>query len=180
MSVAKSGDELNGLSVSGIKGLLQTISSNTETTRQLGRWRARVRWLGGLKAKSYVRSHSVIVDEAADLSAADTAPNAVEYVLSALGGCLIAGFVLNATKEDVKVHDAEIAIEGNIDNILTFLGLSDQGHSGYRDVTVKLYVKADADEKTLGRLWQYTVQTSPVGNTLVRTVDLKPDISVIR
>ena len=180
MTRAKSSDELNGLSVSSINGLLKTISTDPEIARQLGRWRARVRWLGGLKAKSYVRSHSVIVDEAADLSAADTAPNAVEYVLSALGGCLIAGFALNATKQGVKIYDAEIAIEGNIDNILTFLGLSEEGHSGYRDVVVKLYVKADADEETLRRVWQYTVQTSPVCNTLIRTVNLKPDISVIR
>ncbi|MEO0158039.1 MAG: OsmC family protein, partial [candidate division WOR-3 bacterium] len=103
----------------------------------------------------------------------------VEYVLAALGGCLTVGFVLNATKNNIKIDALEVSLEGRIDNILTFLGLSDEGHPGYREITAKLYVRASADQKTLEEVWRKTVETSPVGNTLSRTVRIIPQLSVV-
>ncbi len=109
-----------------------------------------------------------------------SSPISVEYVLSALGACYATGFVLNATKRGVRIRNLEIALEGEIDNILVFLGLSDQGHPGYRRVVAKAYVDADADEKTIKEIWEETVRTSPVGNTLTRNVEIVPEIKVVR
>jgi len=75
-------------------------------------------------------------------------------VLGGLGGCLTVGFILNATKNNVKINDLEISIEGKIDNILTFFGLSDEGHSGYREIYVKAYVSSDTDQKVLEEIWR--------------------------
>jgi hypothetical protein len=37
-------------------------------------------------------------------------------------------------------------------------------------------VDADADEETLRAIWEETVVTSPVGNTLARPVTLRPEL----
>ncbi len=162
-----------------LREIVREVSTNREKAEELNVWRARVRWLGGFKARAYVRDHTFIIDEPADLAGVDTAPNAVEYVLSALGGCLTVGFILKATKNNIRVDNLEVSLEGRIDNILTFLDLSDQGHPGYREITAKLYVSSPADPKTIEEIWRKTVETSPVGNTLARNVNIVPEVSIV-
>ena len=171
--------QLNGLSLESLEEIVKVVSENRERAEELNRWRARVRWLGGFRARAYVRDHTFLIDEPADLAGVDTAPNAVEYVLSALGACLTVGFILNATKNGVEVKDFEIALEGKINNILNFLGLSKEGHPGYEEITVKFYVKADAEPEKIKEIVDETLATSPVGNTLTRNLKIIPSVSVI-
>ncbi len=171
------GMTLNGLEIESLQQLVAQVEADPEAARSLNRWTARVRWLGGFKGRAYIRNHTFLIDEPADLVGQDEAPNAVEYVLGALGACLTVGFVLNATKRGIPIRNLEIALEGEIDNILTFLGLSEEGHPGYREIVAKAYVDADADEETLQAIWAETVRTSPVGNTLARPVALRPELS---
>ncbi len=175
------GEKINGIDVDSLRELLRQAGTDKELVAKINRWSARVRWLGsGFNFRSYVRNHSFLVSEPSELGGPDSSPNAVEYVLSALGACYATGFVLNATKRGVRIRNLEIALEGEIDNILVFLGLSDQGHPGYRRVVAKAYVDADADEKTIKEIWEETVRTSPVGNTLTRNVEIVPEIKVVR
>jgi len=168
--------ELNGLDLEQMQKILEEVRKDPGSAQPLNTWNARVRWLGGFRGQALIRNHTFLIDEPADLAGKDTAPNAVEYVLGALGACLTVGFVLNATKRGVALRNLEIALEGNIDNILTFLGLSQQGHPGYREIAVKAYVDTDADDSMLQEIWQETISTSPVGNTLARQVALQPVI----
>jgi len=166
--------ELNGLDLEQMLRLVEQVQNDPAAAQPLNTWAARVRWLGGFRGEALIRDHTFVIDEPADLIGKDTAPNAVEYVLGALGACLTVGFVLNATKRGVAVRHFEIALQGAIDNILTFLGLSEEGHPGYREVSVDAYVDADADDALLQEIWQETVRTSPVGNTLARQVAVRP------
>lgn len=77
--------------------------------------------------RSYVRNHSFTVSEPSELGGPDRGPNPVEYVLSALGACYVIGF-FNTTKRNARIRNIEVALEGELDNILVFLGLSTQGH----------------------------------------------------
>ena len=171
-------EELNGLNLSELKGAIEAIKIDPEKARS-HKWTSRVLWQGGFKAKAFTKHHSFIVDEPAKFASKGEGPTAVEYVLGALGACLTAGFVLNATKKGIEIYNMEVALEGEIDNILTFLGLSEEGHPGYREISAKLYVSADADRETLEEIWEETLETSPVGNSLSRIVTIKPALSII-
>ncbi len=172
--------EVNGIDVDKLREMLDEVSRNRDKVDELNRWSARVRWLNsGFNFRAYVRNHSFLISEPSELGGPDTSPNAVEYVISALGACLLTGFVFNATKRGVRIRNAEIAVDGELDNILVFLGLSSEGHPGYRRVNVKLYVDADADADVIREIWEETVRTSPVGNTLIRNVELKTDVKVV-
>ena len=72
-----------------------------------------------------------------------------------------------------------MALDSQQDNVFTFLGLGGEGHSGFTDITAKLFVQADADAETLQRIWEEAVKTSPVGNSLTRVVSVKPELDVI-
>jgi uncharacterized OsmC-like protein/TusA-related sulfurtransferase len=136
------------------------------------RWQCRVRWSGGMQCKVYCRNHSWDVGQPASFDVQDAAPSAVEYVLGALGACLAMGFQIHASRRGIQVEGLEIALSGQIDNILVFLGLEPEGHSGFRTVTGTLYVQADAEEELLQELWRHTVAVSPVTNTLARPVTM--------
>jgi uncharacterized OsmC-like protein len=172
-------ERVNGLDPRRLAELQLSVASDPAKAEELNRWYARVRWLGAFRSKAYVRTHSLTIDEPADLAGVDTSPNAVEYLLSSLGGCLVTGFVLNATKRGVRIDELEVALEGRIDNILRFLGVGGEGHPGYREIRVKLYVKADAQREVLERIWAETLETSPVANSLTRVVSLTPELSIV-
>jgi len=180
MSSTVSSTELNGLSLTKLKELVELVNKNPENAAPLNKWNARVKWQGGFKSQAYVREHAFLLDEPSTLAGVNSAPNAVEYLISSLGGCYLVGFVLNATKRGVKVDDAEVMLEGQLNNILTFFGLSDKGHPGLDKINAKLYTRTKADRKIVEEIWKETVNGSPVSNSLSRNVTVIPEISISR
>ncbi len=170
--------QLNGLDLEALEHSLALMREKPDKVRE-HRWTGRVRWLGGFKARVTTRNHQFVVDEPASVAAEDEAPTAVEYVLGALGACLATGFVLNASLRGVEIWNLEVSLDGGTDNPLTFFGIEQQGHPGYSEITAKLYVQADADRDTLNEIWEQTVRTSPVANTLSRQVKVVPELVVM-
>jgi len=172
---------INGINVNKLKEVMKEIENNKDLVAKVNKRTAWIRWLGeGFNFKSYVRNHSFLVSEPAELGGPDTSPNAVEYLLSALGACYATGFVLNATKRGIRIRNFEIALEGEIENILVFLGIEKEGNPGYKTIKVKLYVDADADDNTIKEIWERLLRSSPVGNSLTRTVEIIPEIKIVK
>jgi uncharacterized OsmC-like protein len=172
--------ELNGLRPAKIQEILNSMRDNPEVLKAVtGPWKARVVWQSGFRAKAYMRKHVVDMDEPEGLDASDIAASAHEQLLSAVGTCMTVGFVLNATKRGVKIHDLEIALEGNFSNILKWAGHSDAGNPGYPSIKAKVFVKADADEATLREIWKLAVEGSPVTQTVARQTEIIPEFEAL-
>jgi uncharacterized OsmC-like protein len=160
------GRELNGI-VEQNRAELQRKLGDVEQVKEFsGLWTAHVSWRGGFTARSQVRQHVIEFDEPAGLEAADAAASAHEYLLSALGACLITGFVLHATTERVRIDSIELSLTGSFDNILRWAGLSKTGNPGYRSIEVTAQISGDADENRLRDLWDRAVAGSPVMQTI--------------
>jgi uncharacterized OsmC-like protein len=172
--------ELNGLRPDKFQAILDSMRDDPKVLEAVtGPWKSRVVWQGGLKAKAYMRKHAVDLDEPEGLDAKDSAASAHEQLLSAVGSCMTVGFVINATKRGIKIHDLEIALEGNFENILKWAGHSDTGNPGYPEIKAKLYVKADADEATLKEIWRLAVEGSPVTQTVARPTKITADFEAV-
>ena len=138
-------------------------------------------WTDGGWATAYARNHAFAVGGQASFRETDANPDAVEYLLGALGGDLISGFASHARRRGVEVDAMEASIFGRLDNPLVFLGVvGESGHPGFETITCTLYVSADADEKTLEEIWQTTLARSPLVNTLDRCVGLTLDLREVR
>ncbi len=143
-------------------------------------WTSRVRWLGEDRATAYTRNHAFTVGGQASFREADAYPDAVEYLLGALGGDLISGFASHATRRGVEVDAMEASISGRLNNPLVFLGVvGESGHPGFETISCTLYVSADADEQTMKEIWQTTLARSPLVNTLDRCVDLTLNLHAV-
>lgn len=172
-------ETLNGLHPQKIAAVVESLKDANNLKAFSGPWRTRVTWQGGFKARAHSRSHTVDFDEPADLDTQDTAASAHEHLLSAVGACMMVGFVLNATRRGIKLHNLEIALEGNFANILKWAGLDEAGNPGYGGLTAKAYVKADADEATLREIWKKAVDGSPVTQTVMRATPITAALEVL-
>jgi uncharacterized OsmC-like protein len=170
-------EELNGLHPEKLREITDSFRDPEVLEAVSGPWRARVQWQGGFRARSHMRTHTVTLDEPDGLDATDTAASAHELILSAVGSCMMVGFVLNATKRGIKIHDFEIAVEGNFADIGKWAGVS-EGNPGYGGVTAKAFVRADADEATIRELWRLAVDGSPVTQTVRRETRVDTDIEL--
>jgi len=172
--------QLNGLEPAKLEAFVQDLKTKPEVaTATNGPWRSRVEWQGGLKAKGYMRNHVASFDEPEGLGATDTAASAHEHILSAVGACMMTGFVFQATRKGIKIHDCEIALEGSFGNILNWAGFSDEDTPGYPEIKAKMYVKADAAPEVLEKIWNEAWKRSVVTQTVAREVKVTPSFEAL-
>jgi uncharacterized OsmC-like protein len=100
-------------------------------------------------------------DEPKVLLGTDRGADPVEYVLTALAGCLTTSLVYHAAARGIAIHEVESHLEGDLD-LRGFLGISDEVRNGYENIRVSFKIKADASEKQLQELVQLAQQRSPV------------------
>lgn len=143
------------------------------------RWQTRIHWNGGMQAKVFCRNHSWTVGQPASFDVKDNAPSAIEYLLGAMGACLAMGFQIHASRRNIHIDVLEISLSGQIENIFVFLGAEQSGHSGFREITGRVYVQSDADENALGQIWQETIAASPVVNTLTHRSNINISMTVV-
>jgi uncharacterized OsmC-like protein len=172
---------VNGLDTEKLMKVVETVKQNWETGRTV--WKASTTWKGGFKVHTCSREFSLTADEPEMLCGTNTAANPVEMVLQAYGACLSIGYAMNAAVRGIRLDDIRIDLEGEID-LPGFLGLEppEKLHMdklpGFKTITAKVKIKADADTKTLQDLHKHVVATSPVGLTLSRPVDVKAELEV--
>jgi uncharacterized OsmC-like protein len=173
------GAVLNGLHPDRLEAVVESLKDADNLKAFSGPWRSRVVWDSGFKAKAHMRTHTVAFDEPEGLDTQDTASSAHEMLLSAVGACMMVGFVLNATRQGVKLRNLEIAVEGNFANILKWADLDDSGNPGYGGVTAKCFVSADADEDTLRAIWKKAVEGSPVAQSVARATPITAEFEAV-
>jgi len=171
---------LNGLEPAKLDQFVQDLKTKPDVAKAVnGPWRSRVEWQGGLKAKGYMRNHIASFDEPEGLGASDTAASAHEHILSAVGACMMTGFVFQATRKGIKIHNCEIALEGSFGSILNWAGLSDEDTPGYPEIKAKMFVRADASPEVLEKIWNEAWKRSVVTQTVAREVKITPSFEAV-
>ncbi len=172
---------INGFDTGKLLSVVETVKQNWEVGKTV--WKAATKWRGGFKVETASREFKLTADEPEMLCGTNTACNPVEMVLQAYGACLSIGYAMNAAVRGIRIDDITIELDGEID-LPGFLGLEppEQLHMdklpGFKTITARVKIKADADEKTLRGLHEHVVSTSPVGVTLSRPVKIETKLEV--
>jgi uncharacterized OsmC-like protein len=106
------------------------------------------------------------------LLGANEGANPVEFLLHALAGCVTTTFVLHAAARGIRIEELSTELVGDID-VQGLLALDDSVAPGYRNITIKMDVKADCSDEELDALIEFTHGHSPVCNTVCRPVPVK-------
>lgn len=164
---------LNGVNVEQLVGTIEAVKGDPEIA--LFSFRSNTRWIKGGHCKTEIngfygamkedtsRSTPFVIegDEPPVLLGENHGPNAVEAVLHALASCLTVGIVYNASAMGIRIDSLHLALEGDLD-LHAFLGLSEKVRPGYRQLKVKVNLKADAPLEKQEELFAYVQKTSPV------------------
>ena len=95
--------------------------------------------------------------------------NPVEYLLHALAGCLTTTIVLHAVARGIRIQELSSELVGTID-AQGLLALDDTVPIGYKQINLKLHIKADCSDDELDDLLAFAKDHSPVCNTVCRPV----------
>ena len=115
----------------------------------------------GQEDTTSARPYVLDADEPPVLLGEDLGVNPVEYVLTALAGCLTISLIYHAAAQGVRIDEVESDLEGNID-LRGFLGLTHDVRSGYENLRVSFRIKTEASEEKLRELCRLAQMRSPV------------------
>ncbi|MDQ3854271.1 MAG: OsmC family protein [Thermoproteota archaeon] len=163
---------VNGVDVEKLYETMGAIRQNQSIAKF--NFRAQNRWISGGHntttinefdgaLQTHKRSQPFVFqkDEPPVLLGTDQGANPVEYLLTALAGCLTTSLVYHAAARGIKIDQVEATFAGDLD-LQGFLGMSDKVRNGYESIQVKFKVKGDASEETLRELVEIAQQRSPV------------------
>jgi uncharacterized OsmC-like protein len=97
--------------------------------------------------------------------------NPVEFLLHALAGCVTTTTVLHATARGITIESIATELEGDID-LQGLLDLDPDVYAGYRNIRIRMDIKADCSDQELDDLLAFAREHSPVCNTVCRPVNL--------
>ena len=177
----------NGVDVEQLDEAIETISDHPS----VGKFRffAETEWTDALQCTTAIdhfdqagdriqtREFHIEGDEPEQILGARSAPNAVELLLAALGSCLSVGYAANAAAMDIELQDLRFEMEGDLD-LRGFLGISDDTRPGYKSVTCRTHIDADASEEELEELRERVEATSPLVDNLTHEVPLETELVV--
>lgn len=167
---------VNGVDVDRLFGTIDAIKG--EPGLATFKFRVRNRWIdgghnhttikdfhGALKDHPHEKPFELDADEPEVLLGQDKGPNPVEYLLTALAGCLTSSLVYHAAARGVRVRGVESRLEGDLD-LRGFLGLSKDVPVGYEEIRVSFRIDADISEQEKRELIESARKYSPVFNTV--------------
>lgn len=162
----------NGVNVTQLVDTVALIKQQPEIARFT--FRAETTWQGGGRSATridgfygagqeqrHARAIELAGDEPPVLLGSDTAANAVEAILHAIGSCLAVGFAYNAAAQGIQLEELRFRSEGDLD-LHGFLGLSDTVRPGFERIRFTVSVKANAPREKLEELCAYVQRTSPL------------------
>lgn len=155
----------------------EALAKDKEEARKY-EWRLRARSTAHLKSTIYTRNFSFDMGQAASFEEKDAYPSALEYLFGALAGSLTTGFASGCARENLEVDDIELTLTGTLHNVLAHMGLED-GDPAIERIECKCFASTFDDEEKVRRVWQQTVDRSPIVATLKKSVELQLKLAIV-
>ena len=172
---------LNGLDLAKMAGTVDALKQ--DSTLAEFQFRAKNRWIDGGENRSTIKEFRGAGTEDASRSkpfvftngeppvllGSNEGANPVEFLLHALAGCVTTTTVLHAAARGIRIEALSTELEGDID-LQGLLGLDDSVNPGYRQIRIRMNIKADCSDEELDDLLKFSQAHSPVCNTVCRPV----------
>jgi len=183
MSLRKETRLTNGVDVKALTETCEAVKGKPELGQSL--FRVHNTWDNGahnrIEIKGYYTAgaeHTRSVpfrleaDEAPVLLGNDLGPNPVEYLLTALSGCMTTSIVYHAANRGIQIESLESDFKGTLD-LRGFLGIGKDVPKGYQKIEVTFRIKTDATVEQIAELYQF----SPVYSMVSKAVPVEVNIT---
>lgn len=132
----------------------------------------------GFTVHSNIRGFSVTIDEPRELGGNDTAPNPVELLLAALGGCQEIVYRAFAAVMGVEIDSIEVHAKGHLD-LHGFLGLADVP-AGFNSISFTTRIVSAASPESIRQLAALVEKHCPVQDTLARSIPINGKVELMQ
>ena len=129
--------------------------------------------------RSDIRGFTVPIDEPRELGGNDTAPNPVELLLAALGGCQEIVYRAFAAVLGIEIERIEVHAKGHLD-LHGFLGLNAKVPAGFSEISFTTRIVSPASEEAIAQLAALVELHCPVQDTLTRAIPVKGKVELQR
>jgi uncharacterized OsmC-like protein len=176
----------NGVDVPKLFATINTVRDQPELAKF--QFRATNRWVIGTHSRTtietfsgagaehtHIKEYAYDADHPAVLVGADQAPTPVEFLLHALGACLMAGVANIASARGVALTSVEARLEGDVD-LRGLLGISSNVRNGYQQMRVHISIEGDAPPETLRAIVKQSRARSAVYDVLTNGVNVVIDV----
>jgi len=174
---------VNGVNVAALLDTIKAVQGNAEIGKF--NFRATNKWLDGEKNRTTIKDFTGALQEHRTdskgftfdngeppvLLGTDHAPNAAEWLLHALVGCVTGSIVYHAAARNIVINAIDSKIDGDID-LHGFLGLSEKVRKGFNTIRVRMRVKTKAEPALIKELATF----SPMLDVVSRSVPVALDI----
>lgn len=173
--------QTNGLDMEALVGTVEAVKQDPS----LGNFefRATNQWINGGENRSRIKefygagsedeSRTAAFEftngEPPVLLGANEGANPVEFLLHALAGCVTTTTVLHAAARGIQIETLSTELVGMID-VQGLLALDDSVPVGYKQIQIKMDIKADCSDEELDDLLAFAQDHSPVCNTICQPV----------
>lgn len=129
--------------------------------------------------RSDIRGFTIPIDEPRELGGNDTAPNPVELLLAALGGCQEIVYRAFAAVMGIEIERIEVHAKGYLD-LHGFLGLSDEVPAGFSKISFTTRIVSSASPESISKLATLVERHCPVQDTLARPIPVSGKVELQR
>ena len=164
----KAAAQLNGISTARLTAFIDEVREDASLADRQPVVIAQ--WLGGSRARVEFEDKVMHIGGRGEF-------NAMQTLLAALVACDVDLIALHAALLGVEVRDLRVEATGHF-NVQAYLGLDAPG-SGYTGISYKVMLDApDASDEQLRLLREHVERSSPVGDSLGRSIPLTVEFSV--
>ena len=177
---------VNGIDTEGVKGLIGHV--DRDPANAITRWHVSTSWKGGTRSDTKVsgfgfgREHikkdfTIQIDEPTELGGTNQFANPQEYLLAAMNGCMMVGYVVGCAMEGIELEDLRIETEGNID-LRGFLGLDPNVKPGYDEISYTVHIKGNGTPEQYQKVHDTVCATSPNRFNIANAIKLNSKLVV--
>jgi len=141
-------------------------------------YKAQTKWLEGTKAETKIREFKVIVDEPLELKGTNTAPNPVELLLTALGGCVALTYHGYAKRFEVDIEYLIVSLEGDMIPG-GWVDKAGRERRSFKQIRYEVQIKTKAMEEKVLQLQKLVEEKCSVSDMLINQTELKGKINII-
>jgi uncharacterized OsmC-like protein len=140
-------------------------------------YKAETKWIEGSKTETKIRDFKISIDEPLEFKGTNTAPNPVELLLAALGGCVILAYRGYAKKFGLNIEDLVVNLEGDM---IPGGWLDEQGRErrGFKQIRYEVQIKTEAPEEKVHQLHELVEKKCPVYDILINKTEIKSKINI--
>jgi uncharacterized OsmC-like protein len=177
---------INGIDTNAVKALIGHVAE--DPANALTRWHVTSSWRGGTRSDTRITGYvfgkqhvkkdfTVHIDEPSELGGTNLFANPQEYLMAALNGCMMVGYVVGCAMEGIELEELRIETEGDID-LRGFLGLDPKIKPGYDEIHYTVHIKGNGSLGQFQKVHETVCATSPNYFNVANPIKLKSKLVV--